>query len=234
MEQSNSLLNQRKARNKAVYEEIRQFKTGEQMPSPFLRTLAAWFQDEFGVNLVNLRWGTTEGKHSNDFWILLYVNNQDDWQKMHTLLQPSNKPTSRSKHIEKLITRQFKTVAAAQGILNNQSTNAISIRVENFFWIAKELAHEHVSDAFFSQIQAENSQIWRVIRQPFAIFYYLENQLEDNQKNGRNQAILERYYEEIKRFDEVNYITRENLGLIFDSKENLDSNYQGNLGFYFG
>jgi len=36
----------------------------------------------------------------------------------------------------------------------------------------------------------------------------------------------------LKAYDVLDYFTRENISLKFDSKENLDKNYDGNLFYY--
>lgn len=51
-------------------------------------------------------------------------------------------------------------------------------------------------------------------------------------KDGGNQ-IRRACYSAVKPYDEFGYFTPENFSLVFDSKENLDNKYEGNLFYYF-
>jgi hypothetical protein len=64
------------------------------------------------------------------------------------------------------------------------------------------------------------------------VFYYSDADITVNENNGISKAIMDTYYSILKKYDELNYFTRENIRLKFDSKENLDKNYQGNLFYY--
>jgi hypothetical protein len=64
------------------------------------------------------------------------------------------------------------------------------------------------------------------------IFYYSDLEIAQNESNGITKLITEDYYAILKKYDELGYVTKENIWLEFDSKENLDKNYQGNLFYY--
>lgn len=63
-------------------------------------------------------------------------------------------------------------------------------------------------------------------------FYYFDADIVVNENNGISKAITDTYYSILKEYDKPNYFTSENISLKFDSKENLDKNYQGNLFYY--
>ena len=75
--------------------------------------------------------------------------------------------------------------------------------------------------------------MWDVIAKLLGsvVFYYCDADITANENNGISKTITDAYFSVLKRYDELNYFTRKNVNLKFDSKENLDKNYQGNL-FY--
>lgn len=81
-----------------------------------------------------------------------------------------------------------------------------------------------------------HSMVWDVVPNASygaVVFYYTEKHVTDNQKNGISKLIEDDYYSMLKKYDELNVFTRDNINLKFDSKENVDKNYEGNLFYYF-
>jgi hypothetical protein len=64
------------------------------------------------------------------------------------------------------------------------------------------------------------------------VFYYSDLDIAINESKGISKSITSDYYEILKKYDELNYFTRENIRLKFDSKENLDKNYAGSFFYY--
>ncbi len=52
-----------------------------------------------------------------------------------------------------------------------------------------------------------------------------------NEKNGITEEMKQSYLSEIAKVDEFHFFKEGYI--IFDSKENLDKNYEGNLYYYF-
>jgi len=64
-------------------------------------------------------------------------------------------------------------------------------------------------------------------------FYYTDEQVAENEKNGISDAIRKEYYKKLKELDVLNLFNEENFNIGFDSKENLDKHYAGNTYNYF-
>ena len=64
------------------------------------------------------------------------------------------------------------------------------------------------------------------------VYYYKNNDIDKNHKNGISKKIKSDYYEILKKYDKLDYYTFENFEMIYDSKENLDENYNGSLCIY--
>ncbi len=64
------------------------------------------------------------------------------------------------------------------------------------------------------------------------VFYFTDNDISVSNVNGASEKITNDYYTILKKYDELNYFTRENIAIKFDSKENVDNNFGGSLFYY--
>ena len=65
------------------------------------------------------------------------------------------------------------------------------------------------------------------------VFYQTDADVRLNQDKGVSKQIKDEYYETLHRLDEFRVFTYESFNVTFDSKENLDQHYEGNLYYYF-
>ena len=79
-----------------------------------------------------------------------------------------------------------------------------------------------------------NDSLWYVEAEfsSVVIFYLNESDISRNDENGISRKIKMDYFNILKKYDEMNYYTLDNFVMTFDSKENLDKNYEGNLFYY--
>lgn len=64
------------------------------------------------------------------------------------------------------------------------------------------------------------------------VFYRNEINVKTNQFIGISKQIKDEFYETLHRLDEFNVFTYDTFDVRFDSKENLDNKYEGNLFYY--
>lgn len=74
--------------------------------------------------------------------------------------------------------------------------------------------------------------IWKIYSNGYVVivFYKTETQKYSNGENGISNAIKKEYFSAINDIDELGFYKDEYI--MFDSKENLDKNYGGNLYYY--
>lgn len=79
----------------------------------------------------------------------------------------------------------------------------------------------------------EKAHLWRIEKMfsTVTIFYFTELDKIENEKNGITHIIRDRYLSRIKEIDSINLFKEEYI--VFDTKENVDKNYSGNLFYYF-
>jgi hypothetical protein len=75
--------------------------------------------------------------------------------------------------------------------------------------------------------------VWRIYSNGYSVvvFYRTDAQKAINEENGISDAIRKEYFSAVKKVDELDFYKEEYI--TFDSKENLDKNYEGNLFWYF-
>ncbi len=76
------------------------------------------------------------------------------------------------------------------------------------------------------------ANIWRIVISAYCVyvFYYTEEDKKKNLENGQSNQIQDMCYQFIKQGDDLNLYKKDFID--FDSKENLDNNYQGSIYYY--
>ena len=114
-------------------------------------------------------------------------------------------------------------------------------QLEDLFVIYNDFSEEAKTEANWkarpeveAQIVGKYPAIWKVLT-PFSnliVFYYSDADIVANEAAGLSTAIADAYFSILRRYDVLGYFTRENINIKFDSKENVDANYEGNLFYY--
>ena len=112
----------------------------------------------------------------------------------------------------------------------------IHFTVWNFDALAKEDAHSKASREVEEHIRREPAGapihcIYTLFG--LSVFYEKEGQVEENLINGVSGCIKADYYRILKKYDEFDLFTPDNIEVTFDSHENVEKNYQGNYYYYF-
>ena len=113
------------------------------------------------------------------------------------------------------------------------------IWVDYFYWFPTDYMGFIVSKVQKQIIRSvltkykQEGNIWEIHTSGIGIyiFYDTENNKLLNQQNGITEDIHRIIYTSIKELDEFDFYKVEYIA--FDTKENLDKNYQGNLYYYF-
>jgi hypothetical protein len=211
-----------------VYEETEKIKLGRLDQSPLLKDLSDWFAQRFKVKVLNFRFDTIRISKRNRFRLSIIVDNKNDYEKMVPDELQNNEI------IENLVAVEFKSLTQKHGFPIDKRVKNIFIVFYDFSIEVMTKANERVVEGFRKQIKAEHPSVWEIYEafDSLVVFYYLGNQVEENRRNGISETIRDSYYEAVKQFDEMNYFTRKNIEITFDSKENLDKNFEGNFYYY--
>lgn len=92
------------------------------------------------------------------------------------------------------------------------------------------------ADTEIRSIQERFPDIWSMSKNwhYWTVFYYTDQQWKDNESNGTTAKIKELILAMLKKHDTFGLFGEKALQFIlFDTKQNLDENYQGNMYYYY-
>jgi hypothetical protein len=81
----------------------------------------------------------------------------------------------------------------------------------------------------------EDCHVWRVTGAlgVVVVFYRTDNDLVDGDKNGCNDRLAQHCYALVKQYDQFGCLSPDRFDVRFDSKQNLDTNFEGKEFYYF-
>jgi hypothetical protein len=137
----------------------------------------------------------------------------------------------------KAISKRFVKIIEDIGLKNKYD-------LDNILVIYSDYSYDSMSKVFELFIQNEKknimskfaeSNIWDMTACSswIVVFYMTDKGLNENIKNGTNENIKNDCLRLLRLYDEFDYFNEKTLKLTFDSKQNLDENYQGNSFYYF-
>jgi hypothetical protein len=79
-----------------------------------------------------------------------------------------------------------------------------------------------------------DANLWRVSAGMgrLVVFYRTDQDVRRNEADGSSARIRDLCFALAQKYDDFGYLRPESFPIAFDSKENLDKNYEGNLYFY--
>jgi hypothetical protein len=211
-----------------TYQETKDIILGKSKRSPLLNEFALWFSRKYSVKIVNFTFDKLTTLGVNRHRLCVIIENTKGYEKMFTRTFEYN-------GVYQFETaHEFEKLAVKHKFTDEESLEDLFVSFIDFSdeartdanWKAKKEVKESLKDKY--------SFIWNVIS-PFSgsvVFYYDNQDVETYKNNGISRQITDEYYSILKKYDELNYFTKENICLTFDSKENLDKNYEGNLFYY--
>ncbi|MGD9632982.1 MAG: hypothetical protein AB7G28_16785 [Pirellulales bacterium] len=77
--------------------------------------------------------------------------------------------------------------------------------------------------------------IWKIdgFSRHLVVFLKTDRDIQINETNGTCAAITKRCFDAVKQHDEFDYLTNASFRMTFDSKQNLDKNFNGSLFYYW-
>jgi hypothetical protein len=161
---------------------------------------------------------------------MLYViiETAEDCQKMYIGTFELNE------EYQKEIAKEFQRLAIKHGFATQDQLQDLFVMYNDFSQEAKTDANRKAADEVQRRIKEKYPMVWDIFTEHFGsvVFYYSDLEIAQNESSGISKLITEDYYTVLKKYDELGYFSKANISLEFDSKENLDKNYQGNLFYY--
>ena len=213
--------------NPEIYEKTKQIVLGKIEKSALLTEFADWLGEKFSVNLINFEYDRIDNPQRS-YRLYLILNSKSDKEKFFS------KPFVKNRKYEKAVSNHFRLLAQKHGYSEQQALEKFFVAYSDFSEEAKTLANWQAVEKAKPIIKQACSEVWEVMAMfsSTVVFYYLDSQIHENAESGVSGSISEDYFQILKKFDELDYYTSGNFTMKFDSKENVDQNYQGSLFYY--
>jgi len=218
--------------NPELYKRARQAKLGNSCLSGPLEEIRLWVNSRYSINVIDVVYDTIDlGPHEGRPRLNLIIETTQDYGKL-------NKDIINLKpNINRSILNTFSRIVAGSASPSQYDTDNIHLITDDF---SREAMGRAAERFIRNETQAvvnkfPNANIWEISGHStlIVVFYYKEGEISQNQKNGQNEAIRKVCYEGVKWYDEFDYFCPENFSLKFDSKENVDKNYEGSMFYYW-
>ncbi len=213
-----------------LYEETKNIAHGKVKKSPILEELSNWFMSAYSAKILNFQFTKSEIPSVKGYRLYVIMNATEDYQKMF------HSPFKFKEEYMAQISKEFKRLALKYNFASEAQLADIFIRYNDFSVEARTDTNNIAVKEAKANIMGKYPMIWDISADASygaVVFYYLDKDVAENQNKDVNKTIQEEYYLLLKKYDELDFFTRDNMRLKFDSKENVDKNFQGNVINYF-
>lgn len=213
-----------------VYEETKNIILGKVKKSLFLTEFSDWFMAAYSVKVLNTRFTKSEIPTAKGYRLYVIIENTENYQKMF------HSPFQFNEEYMAQISTEFKRIALKHNFASESQFADMWIRYNDFSVEARTDTNRKAIGEAKTSIMKKYPIVWKVSADASygaVTFYYSDKDVAENQNNGISQMIAGEYYSFLKKYDKLDFFTKENMNVKFDSKENIDKNFDGNLFNYF-
>jgi hypothetical protein len=214
--------------DEGLYNETKNIALGRSTKSPLLIEFSDWFMQTYAVTLLNIALGKMATLNTNKHRLDIILENPIDYRKMHvSVYEPK-------KEYQTEIASEFQKLAAKYRFAKQEQLEDLFVFYIDFSDEVKITVCQKAAKEAEHVIKEKFSAVWDVFTSfgRSFVFYYSDSDITNNESNGISKAITEEYYSIVKKYDELDYFTIDNLLPKFESKENLDKNYNGSFQNY--
>jgi hypothetical protein len=216
--------------NENLFSLVRSAKLGGVELSPVLAELRDWIQRELGVRIVYIVFdhidiGPCTGRPRLNI-ILETDLDYDSWKTDVVTIRPD---------VERRVLSRFAKLAQADA--KTFDTDDVLLILDNFSdeCLGRACAAFLKSDAGLVIRDFAVIPIWKIdgFSRYLVVFLTKEQDIRLKTDDGTCDRISKRCFDAVKQYDEFDYLSAGTFRLKFDSKENLDKNFNGSLFYYW-
>ena len=210
------------------YKQTKQLKiSGGPLPSPY-RELADWIKVHYEVEVLNLFLDTIEPNSRPRLNVIL------EWAADGQKFRQKNSPNF-DKDAQRAVQQQFASLTQKME-LQTADVSRLLVIFSAFESVARIEANQRVTDRDITNLKADlaDPELWK-IRTCFdgvTFFLYTDAQLKVHQDKGVRDLYIREYSRLTEQYDEFGYLRTRGISVSLDSKENFDTNFQGNWFYY--
>lgn len=218
--------------NTRLLDETKELLNGGKSLLPVFQEFSRWLYDCYAVRAVNYKFDPIEYDKNGRYRLHILLHTTEDYRK----LCEANGYTYNEEY--------GKVIAAGFAEIAERFSYADQTKLNDLLVIYTDVSAELKAEA--NMKATENASEWMKIKYAHVgfwtifpagtaavVFFLKDKDVSTNQENGVCENVEREYFEVLKRYDEYGIFSREEFSMTFDSKENVDNNYQGSLYLYF-
>ena len=214
-----------------TYQETLDLLTGRKRLSPMYAELKDWLYREFQITAYNFEFREMTWAHAPArYRLMLLLSSKADYDSM---FDDGNYSADK----QAAIAEKIYELAEKYREPNLERYTNVFVAYCDF---SQEIRADYNNRAY-NQLKDKLKEKYRrysvwdffALFSSLTVFYHTDADVRLNQERGVSKQIKDEYYETLHRLDEFRVFTYENFDITFDSKENLDQHYEGNLYYYF-
>lgn len=211
------------------YKATRLVKQGKASLSPELKSLADWINHEYHSVVLNIYYDEIIVAYKSRPRVNIIFEHQEDEQKFRDGFLGnfhSDKQEAIAARFAGLVTASPK-----------YATKNLLIIFSSFKPIAKAEANAAIPQSEIDILKTafNNPAIWEISRfgSRVTIFFLTQPQANAAVTTGYVDVLADKYFDQLKRYDEFDYFDRRTFSISVDSKESFEKNYQSSWSYYY-
>jgi hypothetical protein len=211
------------------YQQAKRIKrTGALLESPF-KELAEWIAAEYGVRVLNLLYDVVAPNDVPRLRVTLEMEEE--------ALRFQHGPWGVNREEDqKRVQEGFLSILKRQGD-PRYTAEGLFVVFDSFERVARFEANESVTADDLKRLKAklDDPDLWEISRlfDRVTFFFYTDAQARQHEAAGLRDSYAREYARLVEPYDEFSYLRRRAVSAYFDSKENFDTNYEGNWYYYY-
>jgi hypothetical protein len=216
--------------NDPLFSLVRSAKLGRVTLEPVLARLRDWIHSEFQVSVIHIVFDHVEfGPFSARPRLNVILETDSDFDSWK-----QNVVTIRPEFEQRVISKFIELAASGPAIYD---IDGLFLILDNFADACLCRASHAFLDRDANRVTRYFSlaHVWKIdgFARQIAVFFDSEERMRLKAKDGTCEEISKQCFQAMKPYDEFGYLTDDTFRLRFDSKENLDKRFKGNLFYYW-
>ncbi len=216
-----------------TYKETIEILRDKKRLSPFYCDLKKWLGQRFGITAYNFVFQRIPNNNPKGrFKLYILLSSTRDYNSMC-----DKRHCGYDKNKQDEISQEFEKLADMHNFGNPETIKDVWVCYNDFSIEMKtgvnRLTYKKINKYIWKKYR--NYSLWGVypLFTDVVVFFMRDEDILRNSKNGVCANIQSDYFKALKESDEFGLYNPVNFTMRFDSKENLDNNYEGNLYYYF-
>lgn len=225
-----------------AYQDTKCIKLGVSEIDTHLKSLVCWVSKKYNVTVLNIVESILS--HNNKIRISVHLETQQDALKFYKYHDwCGNFDTSKlikiaKKYLETRHLTQTPIVKTFGDTFKRFPTlSDIFVSFSAFMPIAKAEANNAIPEQHIDALYTKTShpEIWKISRyfDRTTLFVFTDEQLYQFKNTTKYNPIEDAYFQLLKTYDTFDYWKREDFNLTIDSKQNFNTNFDGNWYHYY-